>query len=73
MSAFGGKADMTVYGISLSPLFGGKAAMPFCGAYVCFLPERTSVSSLTRSAPDVPKDMPLTGWRKRSHQETPWG
>ena len=46
MSAFEGKADMTVYGISLSPLFGGKAAMPFCGAYVCFF-AKADISFIT--------------------------
>jgi hypothetical protein len=35
MSAFGGKADMTVCGNPLVAI-GGKADMTFCTAYVCF-------------------------------------
>jgi hypothetical protein len=35
MSAFGGKADMTVCGKStFAVAIGGKADMPFCTAYV---------------------------------------
>jgi len=36
-SAFGGKADMTICGMSACAVaFGGKADMPFCTAHVCF-------------------------------------
>jgi hypothetical protein len=36
-SAFGGKADMTICGMSaFAVAFGGKADMPFCTAHVCF-------------------------------------
>jgi hypothetical protein len=37
MSAFGGKADMTICGNSLSRVaIESKADMPFCTAYVCY-------------------------------------
>jgi hypothetical protein len=37
MSAFGGKADMTICGMSaFAVAIRGKADMPFCGAGVCF-------------------------------------
>jgi hypothetical protein len=37
MSAIGGKADMTVCGMSaFAVAIGGKADKPFCTAYVCF-------------------------------------
>jgi hypothetical protein len=37
MSAFGGKADMTICGMSaFAVAVGGKADMPFCTAYVRF-------------------------------------
>jgi hypothetical protein len=40
MSAFGGKADMTVCGNPLlRSLLGGKADMPFCTACVRLLPK----------------------------------
>ena len=36
MSAFGGKADMTIAGIRFRGRYWGKADMPCCSAYVCF-------------------------------------
>jgi hypothetical protein len=37
MSAFGGKADMTICGMSaFAVAIGGKADIAYCGAYVCF-------------------------------------
>jgi hypothetical protein len=37
MSAFGGKADMTICGMSgFAVAVGGKADMGWCTAYVCF-------------------------------------
>jgi hypothetical protein len=37
MSAFGGKAGMTICGMSaFAVAFGGKADMTFCIAHVCF-------------------------------------
>jgi len=35
MSAFGGKADMTICMSAFAVAIGGKADMPVCAAYVC--------------------------------------
>jgi hypothetical protein len=37
MSAFGGKADMVICGMSaFAVAIGGKADIAFCGAHICF-------------------------------------
>jgi hypothetical protein len=42
MSAFGGKADMTICGMSaFAVAIGGKADMTCCAAYIGFDPKRT--------------------------------